>query len=82
MQPRLTEISDAGARLANHSVGRLMFDPIVPQENLAPIVDAFSEAHLSHTVTLVEGYLRPVLQTRTQRLIGSEAIVGYIKSFA
>ena len=79
---RLADISDVDARLANHSVGRLMFDPIVPRENLAPIVEAFAEAQLPHSVTLVEGYLRPILQTETERLVGARAIVGYIKSIA
>lgn len=68
------------AALPNHSVGRLMFDPIIPRDTLLPIVRAFNEARRSHTVSLVEGYLIPEFQTDKERLIGAEAIIGYVKS--
>lgn len=74
------EVEDLGARLADCSADRLMFDPIVPRERLLPVVEALASARLPHTVSLVEGYLRPQLQTKTERFIGAEAIIGYAES--
>lgn len=74
------EVDDLDARLVNCSAGRLMFDPIVPRERLLPVVRALAEARLPHTVSLVEGYLRPQFQTKTERYIGAEAIIGYANS--
>jgi len=74
------DVDDIDVRSTNCSAGRLMFDPIVPRERLLPVVEALAAARLPHTVSLVEGYLRPQFQTKTERFIGAEAIIGYANS--
>lgn len=80
---RLADIPDAEERLHRLdrlSIGHLRYDPDVPREVIEPITDACTEVHRWPTISFVEGYLRPQLQTDTRRIMGTDAIASYVRS--
>ncbi len=81
---RLADTSDAVETLPSPergSVGHLMYDPDLPEQELEPVIEAFILTGRWITTCPVEGFLRPVLQVETGRtFVGVDAIVGYASS--
>jgi hypothetical protein len=77
-EPGILELGEVETRTLPKTLGKLMFDPAVSNGTLESLVDAF-DGRL-HILIPVDGYLEPVLQTKTERFIGQEAILAYLKS--
>ena len=60
--------------------GHLVVDAAVPPDKLLPVAEALINAGILYTVSLVDGYFSPELRTRTQRIVGVEAIIAYANS--